>query len=259
MQAPVLDHIGRIRDTLRGGTLVDDRVFDDVYPLHIRRASSIHWTPVEVAVRAAKLLAIEPGARLLDIGSGVGKFCIVAAAACDARVRGIEHRPHLVEIAEHAAAKVGVDVTFTTGTFSPADAEGVDGIYLFNPFAENLCASSDSIDVTVERSLARFERDIGLVEQLFREARVGTRVVTYCGFGGQLPAGYTLATRERCAGMIELWVKTGHAGRGERVAQRGLTESPASGTPVTSPAAAPRPSARPCPADSHTSPDPRSS
>ncbi len=213
MQAPLLDHIDRIRDALRSGTLVDDRVFDDVYPLHIRRASSVHWTPVEVAVRAAKLLAVEPGASLLDIGSGVGKFCIVAAAAVDARVRGIEQRPHLVEIAQRAAGRVRVDVTFTTATFTPADARGVDGIYLFNPFAENVCSSADSIDVTVERSLSRFERDIALAEDLFREARLGTRVVTYCGFGGQLPPGYTLATRERCAGTIELWVKTGRGGR----------------------------------------------
>ncbi len=256
MQAPILDHISRIRDTLRSGTLVDDRIFDDVFPLHIRRASSIHWTPVEVAFRAAKLLAVEPGARLLDIGSGVGKFCIVAAAACDARVRGIEHRPHLVEIAERAAARVEVDVTFTTGTFRPEDGQEVDGIYLFNPFGENLCGSSDSIDVTVERSRARFERDIAMLEDLFREARVGMRVVTYCGFGGRMPAGYTLATRERCAGTIEVWVKTERGGRRTSI---GRDATSAGAAPRASAGAAPRPSARPCPAGSGTSPDLRSS
>ena len=278
MQAPFLEHIGRIRETLRSGTLVDDRLFDDVYPLHIRRASSIHWTPVEVAVRAAKLLAIEPGARILDIGSGVGKFCIVAAAAVDARVHGIEHRPHLVAIAERAAARVGVEVTFRTRTFAPEDAEGVDGIYLFNPFAENVCSSADSIDVTVERSFARFERDIATAEELFRQARVGARVVTYCGFGGRLPAGYTLATRDRCAGMIELWVKTGRGGR--RTSERrkpgkprgvvtassvselagvATAEAAEAAEAAKAPPSGVRPSARRCPADSGTSPDPRSS
>jgi len=275
MNAPFLEHVGRIRDTLRSGTLVDDRLFDDVYPLHIRKASSVHWTPVEVAVRASKLLAVEPGATLLDVGSGVGKFCIVAAAAVDARVRGIEQRPHLVEIAERAAARVGVDVTFTTGVFSPADAEGVDGFYLFNPFAENVCSSADSIDVTVERSVARFERDIALAEDLFREARLGARVVTYCGFGGRLPAGYTLATRERCAGMIELWVKSARAGRRTRVPRRrqveptgALTSSAAQVVEGPSdrgkelpepPPSGVRPSGRPYPPGTRTSPDPRSS
>lgn len=272
MQAPFLEHIGRIRETLRSGTLVDDRLFDDVYPLHIRRASSVHWTPVEVAVRAAKLLAISPGAQILDIGSGVGKFCIVAAAAVGARVHGIEHRPHLVEIAERAAARVGVEVTFRTGTFAPEDAVGVDGIYLFNPFAENVCSSADSIDVTVERSLSRFERDIATAEELFRQARVGTRVVTYCGFGGRLPAGYTLATRDRCAGLIELWVKTGRAGRRTSELRKpgkksGLVTassvSELAGVAPAEAAKAPpsgvRPSARRCPADSGTSPGPRSS
>lgn len=262
MNAPVLEHIERIRKTLRSGTLVDDRLFDDVYPLHIRRASSVHWTPVEVAVRASRLLAAEPGSRLLDIGSGVGKFCIVAAAAVDARIRGIEQRPHLVAIAERAAARIGVSVTFTTGTFAPSDADGVDGFYLFNPFAENVCSSADSIDVTVERSITRFERDIALAEDLFREARVGARVVTYCGFGGRLPAGYTLTTRERCAGLIELWVKTGRAGRRTNVARRGHVEPSSLTSSAEQPAEeAPsgvRPSARPSPPGSCTNPDPRS-
>jgi hypothetical protein len=202
------DRVGPIRETLRTGVLVADRVFDDVYPLSVRRASPIHWTPVEAAVRAAKLLAPEPGARLLDIGSGVGKFCIVAAAAVDARVHGVEHRAHLVDIAERAAERVGVDVTFTRGALTPRDAIDVDGVYLFNPFAENLCASDDRIDESVELSDARFWRDLEIADEFFRAARVGTRVVTYCGWGGSLPPEYALVLRERRAGTLELWVKT---------------------------------------------------
>jgi hypothetical protein len=201
-------HLSRIAEALGRGTLVDDRVFDEIYPFAVRRASHIHWTPVEVAVRAAALLAEKPGARLLDIGSGVGKFCIVAAACADAVVHGVEHRAHLVDLAEDAAACVGVDVTFSRRTLEPRDAAEADGIYLFNPFAENLCSSHDHIDGLVELSESRFWRDLELVEELFRTARVGTRVVTYCGFGGQLPPDYSLVLRERRAGTLELWVKT---------------------------------------------------
>src|SRR4051794_37888374 len=73
-----------IRETLRSQKLVSDRVFDAVYPSWARQKSSLHWTPVHIAVRAATLLAERRGARLLDIGAGVGKFCIVAAAAVEA-------------------------------------------------------------------------------------------------------------------------------------------------------------------------------
>lgn len=88
-----------IREALRCGRLVDDHAFDLLYPEPIRRVPRVHWTPVEVAVRAARLLADRPRLRLLDIGSGVGKFCIVAAASVDASVTGVDPRPHLTKIA----------------------------------------------------------------------------------------------------------------------------------------------------------------
>lgn len=196
-----------VRDRLRSGRLVDDRVFDEVYPFAHRRASRLHWTPVAAAMRASKLLADAPGARILDIGSGVGKFCIVAAAATGALVTGVEHRDHLVATARRAAARVGVDVTFRRGTFADCDPRHFDGVYLFNPFAENLCSSDDHIDAAIELSEDRFARDVAAAEDFLRAARVGMRVVTYFGFGGGMPPGYVRVLRERCAGTLELWIK----------------------------------------------------
>jgi SAM-dependent methyltransferase len=192
---------------LRRGGLVADRVFDEVFPLAVRGPSRVYWTPVEVAFRAAKLLADRPHSTILDIGAGVGKFCIVAAAAVDAKVVGIEHRPHLIEIAREAAEKVGVSPTFRNSTLEEVDAEELDGIYMFNPFAENLCTAADRLDHTVELSEDKFWKDIRATEDLLARARVGTRVVIYCGFGGNMPPGYGLVARERCAGSLELWVK----------------------------------------------------
>lgn len=197
-----------LRDALQGGSLVEDRLFDRVYPTNIRRLSPLHWTPVKAAMRAAKLLAHRPGARLLDIGSGVGKFCIVAAATVRARVAGVEQRGHLVEISERAAVRFDIDVTFTRGTIASCDPAQVDGIYLFNPFAENLCPPEDQIDETVELSMLRFAREIEATRKFLRAASIGTHVVTYCGFGGEMPAGYERVLQERCGGMLELWVKT---------------------------------------------------
>ena len=174
----------------------------------MRARSSLYWTPVEVAVRAANLLADRAGATLLDIGSGVGKFCIIASAAVNANVRGIEHRPHLVEIAREAAAKLGVAATFDGGTIEEQDAESVDGFYLFNPFAENLCPAEDCLDSSVELSAKRFDVDVDASVLLLSRARIGARVVTYCGFGGDMPEGFELTMREQCGGgRLELWVK----------------------------------------------------
>jgi SAM-dependent methyltransferase len=203
----VLEH-WRIARSLRCGTLVADRVFDEVFPLAARARSSVYWTPVEIAVRAANLLADRAGATILDIGSGVGKFCIVAAAAVNANARGIEHRPHLVDIAREAAAKIGVTPTFDGGTIAEQDASTIDGFYLFNPFAENFCSEEDWLDATVELTEERFWSDIEATQDLLSRARVGARVVTYCGFGGEMPEGFELVAGERGGrGRLDLWIK----------------------------------------------------
>jgi predicted RNA methylase len=201
-----------IREALRTGRLVDDRAFDSVYPEDIRRLSPTHWTPIHAALRAANLLAWKPRARVLDIGSGVGKFCIVAAAATHSEVLGVEHRPHLVEIAERATAQLGLDVRYTCGTLGDCNPTELDGIYLFNPFAENVCPPEDRIDDSVVLSAVQAARHVVQAEEFLHDARVGVRVVTYHGFGGELPPGYVCLTRERCSGLLELWVKLAGAG-----------------------------------------------
>ncbi|MDF2691802.1 MAG: hypothetical protein K0S65_185 [Labilithrix sp.] len=212
----------RIRHALRSGQLVDDRVFDDIYPLAVQRVSSVHWTPVEVAVRAAKLLAPKPGAVLLDVGAGVGKFCIVAAASVDAIVRGVEHRPHLVEIGRDAAAKVGVELRLVRGTLANMEPASIDGLYLFNPFAENLCTREDHLDDSVELSEDRFWQDVVEAQRFLRAVRPGTRLVTYCGWGGLVPDDYVLASREHRGGTVELWIKTEGYSRASETEESGI-------------------------------------
>lgn len=197
----------RIRRALQRGTIVADRVFDEVFPLAARAPSNVYWTPVEVAVRASRLLADKPGRSILDIGAGVGKFCIVAASVVDASVRGIEHRPHLVDVARRAADKIGVAPEFDGARIDEIDPLSIDGVYLYNPFAENLCARADQLDATVELSEARFLADIRATSRLLSKMKPGSRVVTYCGWGGAMPESFDLVTRERCAGMIEVWQK----------------------------------------------------
>ena len=198
---------------LRRGELVYDRVFDEVFPLQARRASSVHWTPVEVAVRAAKLLTegvTDPV--VLDLGAGIGKFCTIAAATVTGTIRGVEHRKHFVEIARSAAARLGVDVDFAHGTVDDHDLSAVNGVYLFNPFAENLAAREDCLDDTVELGQSVYRRDVAAAERFLERAPSGTRVVIYCGWGGAMPPGYELVLRERKAGPLELWRKTAPAG-----------------------------------------------
>ena len=211
MQASSPRDLRRITRALQSGESVADREFDEVFPSEIRRVSKAHWTPVEVARRATGLLTDgdRADATILDVGAGAGKFCMVAAATARARVRGVEHRESLVDVARTAASRLGVDVDFVRGTLEDEDPSAIDGLYLFNPFAENLCSPRDRVDDTVELNLDRFWRDVAATERFLRAARPGTRVVTYCGFGGSMPGDYVLTLRERWSSVLELWVK-GH-------------------------------------------------
>src|SRR3954471_20676012 len=86
-----------------------DDEFDTVYSERVRSHSERHWTPVEVATRAADLLVASAYTRVLDVGSGAGKFCIVGALATrHGRFYGVEQRADLVHAAREAARHYGV-------------------------------------------------------------------------------------------------------------------------------------------------------
>lgn len=195
---------------LRSGEPVDDATFDRLlYSPEARRRSSVFWTPVEVAQRVVSLLAATSDTRILDIGSGVGKFCIVGAMMSEALFVGIEQREHLVRMARVAALRAGLRNTrFVAGDFHLAEFTAFDVLYLFNPFEENAWAPNEWLDDSVALSLEKARDDIERAEALLGAARQGTRVVTYHGFGGDVPSSYERLVSERChTGAIELWTK----------------------------------------------------
>jgi SAM-dependent methyltransferase len=191
---------------LRNGETVSDGLFDEVFPDAVRRVSEVHWTPVEVAVRAARLLAPTKSARVLDVGSGAGKFCLVVAAVTGADVRGVERSPYLVSVAREAARRMRVAIDVSEGSFEAEDPSMFDGIYLFNPFTESLCVPGA---VAAFEHDARYSRnDIRRAEKFLRGARVGTRVATFCGFGACMSRPYERTLREqRGGGVLEVWTK----------------------------------------------------
>lgn len=201
---------------LRQGALgsengMTDAEFDELYGEVWQAASERYWTPLAVAALAARWLTEEGDVRrVLDVGSGVGKLCIVGALTTRARFVGIEHRPALVRAAEAAALEAGIAdrTTFVQGEVTlPLMAEHA-AFYLFNPFAENTFSVEGRLDSTVELGVERYREDIALVEEGLRRAPIGARVVTYHGFGGNMPRGYVNEHYEPVGSdALQLWVK----------------------------------------------------
>ena len=92
------------RKSIAGKYFGSDNRFNRLFPEPVRLLAARHWTPLAVARKAASFLAADKGKRILDIGSGAGKFCLAAAYFTpDADFFGIEHRNDLVEYAQEAA------------------------------------------------------------------------------------------------------------------------------------------------------------
>lgn len=195
-----------IRETLAAGGIVGDRAFDLVYPDDVRRRSSMFWTPVWIATHAAAWLAPEPGARVLDVGAGCGKLCCVGAlVASGASWCGVERDAGLVATASRAAAALGVErqTTFTLGDALALDWTGFDSLYLYNPFEAGLFHGKEPGD-----EWCTYCREVEAVEQILAEMPAGSRVVTYYGFGGEMPDTYQrVQDRSVIEASLALWIK----------------------------------------------------
>src|SRR5687767_14604665 len=85
-----------------------DPQFDTVYEDRWGAMSMQFWTPVAVAQLAAEWLTETGIEAVADVGSGVGKFCLVGAQMTGAAFVGIEHRLPLVSAARRAAGALGL-------------------------------------------------------------------------------------------------------------------------------------------------------
>jgi hypothetical protein len=194
-------------DRIRTG-IIDDETFDLIFPEPLRRVSSQHWTPIQLAKRAAELAVTEPGATVLDVGAGAGKFCIVGSFVTEGIFVGLEQRGHLVDAARCIVKRYGVQrVRFDQGNMIDYDWSQFDSIYLYNPFSENL-DSSNRIDDSCELNAELYIRYIRTTQRKLAGLKSGTRIVTLNGFGGELPPFYKLLHREGGEQMpLELWIR----------------------------------------------------
>jgi predicted RNA methylase len=189
----------------------EDVAFDEQLPANLRVLAGFHFTPVAVARDAAQLLAPRPGMRVLDVGSGAGKFCITAARVLPAaEFVGVEWRPHLSELARTLAAHAQLpNVRFINANVLDIDWSEYDAFYMYNPFAEHLFEGVFMLDRTVPSDPLDYVTYVTAARERLADARIGTRIVTFHGFGAEPPDTYEFVLAQMSpAGRLELWEKT---------------------------------------------------
>lgn len=186
--------------------IIDDASFDALYPEGIKAHSFIHWTPVEIIETALQWLDPKKSTKILDIGSGAGKFCILGSMFSKASFTGVEFREDLVKVARATAKVAGAtNVTFINDNIANIDFRDYDAFYYYNPFCEFL-AEFDRIDDRITYDPGSFRRYEDYVIEQLEQVPVGTRIVTYCSGTFPLPATFDLKNL-LYDGKLALWQK----------------------------------------------------
>ena len=198
----------RLFEPAQTGAQVWNAQFDRILPMRWRRFYVTQWTPVQVARRAAQFLVAGPETRVLDVGSGPGKFCLVGALATLGHFTGVEQRPHMVEFSKNFARKYDIPrVHFVCANAGDLNWRLYSAFYFYNPFYENLDLDK-KIDECVELSFSLYDQYIRMAQERLAEAPSGTRVVTFHGMGGDMLDGYERVLQEfRDIGFLDLWIK----------------------------------------------------
>lgn len=183
-----------------------DKQFNRLYPSHIASLSRPHWTPIAVAKAASDFLA-GPGKKILDIGSGVGKFCLIAGARHkNTSFFGVEQRMNLIHFAKEANEKLQLEnVHFIHANITGTDFTGFDHFYFYNSFYENL-PHVDKIDNDITFSQQQFDDYTAHLFGKLLSLPKETKLVTYHAHREQIPNTYNLV-RQEFDNRLEYWMK----------------------------------------------------
>jgi SAM-dependent methyltransferase len=184
-----------------------DARFHDLYPPSIRLLAVRHWTPLHVTRRVVQYLTPTDNVRVLDIGSGVGKFCLAAAHLSPSSFFfGVEQRKDLVTHAEGARKALGLEnIHFIHGNFTQLDLMRFDHFYFYNAFYENLI-DTDKIDDRIDCSVELYNYYNRHLYRRLGEMPSGTRIVTFHSLGEEVPPDFVLVETQM-EDLLKYWIK----------------------------------------------------
>ncbi len=206
--SPVAAHQpgAQVKSSKADALFTNDAAFDRQYPEHFQMLSPKHWTPLAVAHIAGGFLA-ERGARVLDIGSGIGKFCLAAGFYFpQTYFYGVEQRQELIYLAEEAKQYTQLpNVNFIYANITQVNFKEFDHFYFYNSFYENI-DTTNQIDDTIEISEGLYTYYTQYLQSALDEKPPGTRLVTFHSLEQEIPSSYKLAA-VACNALLKMWIK----------------------------------------------------
>ena len=190
------------------GDLVTDEVWDSFLPHSFQSLSPYQWTPISVVETTWDFLQNENVTSVVDLGSGVGKFCIHLSYLSQDQfsIIGLEDRSELFQISEDLKPKWNAHgVIFRNTNFLENFPRGASHYYAFNPLYETM-KGNHSIDSKKKKSAMLFLRNVQQFKNQLYQCKMGTKLITYHGFGGSVLPGFrVLVKKELPLGEWMVW------------------------------------------------------
>ena len=184
----------------------DDAEFDGLCPKHFQLLSLKYFTPLSIARKAAEFLSL-PNTRVLDIGSGAGKFCLTAGYHFQkTSFYGVEQRHELYHLAESIKRYIDLpNVNFIYGNVTQINFKEFDHFYFYNSFYENI-DQINQIDNTIELSEGLYNYYTQYLYMALSAKPSGTRLVTFHSLEQEIPPDYRLADVSYDT-LLKMWIK----------------------------------------------------
>ncbi len=184
-----------------------DSQLHHVYPESIQLLAARHWTPLSITQKAVEFLAPHKGVKVLDIGSGAGKFCLAGGYyKPNAFFYGVEQRKGLVSHAETARRILGLkNVQFMQRNLTGLDFKEYDHFYFYNSFYENL-PGTEKIDEDIECAPELYNYYNRKLYEKLEGLQTGTRLATFHSLEDNIPPSYQMV-ETNVENLLKFWIK----------------------------------------------------
>lgn len=187
---------------------ITDEDFNAIYPQKISMLSRKHWSSVSVSKLASEFLVTRPGTRVLDIGSGAGKFCLIGATNTNGHFTGVEQRHELIELSTKLSNNYRIpNVKFIHANITSIKFSDYDAFYFYNSFYENI-DMVNRIDDTIKLDMQLYHLYSAYIVEQFARLPLGARLVSFCSPLSIIPHTFKLVD-SACGGILKFWEKVG--------------------------------------------------
>jgi len=199
--------INDIFNLLKRGQFPLDEDFDDHFSALSTTHSAQHFSSFYACKKAIEFLCFEEDAKVLDIGSGIGKLCFLGELTTNCEFTGVELRASFHNWAEQVRSFAKLNrIHFILRDFREIDFHSFNRFYLFNPMMEYK-NTAGKIDDTISTGEKEYTDLIDSLLMKLCSLPSGIKLATYHVAANILPSQFIKVGSE-LGNTMHFYIKT---------------------------------------------------